>query len=73
MRKRFKEFLNNTERVDLKIIIALIFLCLFGCMMVYSASSYVCATSADFNYDDMYLLKKQLQFIVLGVISIRCV
>ena len=70
MRKRFKEFLNNTERVDLKIIIALIFLCLFGCMMVYSASSYVCATSADFNYDDMYLLKKQLQFIVLGVISI---
>lgn len=70
MRKRFKEFLNNTERVDLKIIIALIFLCLFGCMMVYSASSYVCATSADFNFDHAYLLKKQIQFIILGVIAI---
>lgn len=70
MKKRFKEFLNNTERVDLKIIIALIFLCLFGCMMVYSASSYVCATSAEFYYDDAYLLKKQVQFIILGIISI---
>lgn len=70
MRKRFKEFLNNTERVDLKIIIALIFLCLFGCMMVYSASSYVCATSADFFYDDANLLKKQILFIILGIFSI---
>ena len=70
MRKRFKEFLNNTERVDLKIIIVLTFLCLFGCMMVYSASSYVCATSADFFYDDAYLLKKQILFIILGIVSI---
>lgn len=67
MKKRFKNFLNNTERVDLKIIIAIIFLCAFGCMMVYSASSYICATEKSFSYDDAYMLKRQVLFIVLGL------
>lgn len=66
MKEKFKEFLNNTDRVDLKMILAIVLLCAFGCMMVYSASSYVCATSKDFQYDGAYLLKRQLAFSVLG-------
>lgn len=67
--KRFKNFLNNTDRVDLKIILAVTFLCAFGCMMVYSASSYVCSVSEDFNYDSTYLLKRQFLFIAGGFVA----
>ncbi|MDO5603253.1 MAG: FtsW/RodA/SpoVE family cell cycle protein, partial [Oscillospiraceae bacterium] len=67
MKKKFREFLNDTDRVDLKIIITIVFLCAFGCMMVYSASSYVCATTKDFNYDDAYMLKRQLAFVTAGI------
>ncbi len=68
MKEKFRNFLNNTDRVDLKIILAVTFLCAFGCMMVYSASSYVCSTSENFNYDGTYLLKRQLIFIAVGFI-----
>ena len=70
MKEKFKEFLNNTDRVDLKIIIAVLFLCIFGCMMVYSASSYICETREQFNYDDAYLLKRNMIFIVAGFVGI---
>lgn len=66
MKEKFKKFLNNTDRVDLKIILAIVLLCIFGCMMVYSASSYICATEEEFQYDGAYLLKRQIFFIVVG-------
>lgn len=58
------------ERLDLKITITLIFLCCFGLLMLYSASSYECSMSEDYNYDSAYLLKKQVQFMILGILCI---
>ena len=58
------------ERIDLKMTIALIFICCFGLLMLYSASSYECSMSKDYNYDSAYLLKKQMFFMAAGLIVI---
>lgn len=55
------------ERIDLKMTITLIFLCCLGLLMLYSASSYECSMSAAYEYDSAFLLKKQVQFMILGV------
>jgi cell division protein FtsW len=55
------------ERLDLKMTITLIFLCCLGLLMLYSASSYECSVTKDYNYDSAYLLKKQMLFMVLGI------
>lgn len=57
------------ERVDFKLTITLIFLCCFGLLMLYSASSYECSIDADCNYDSAYFLKRQAIFMVMGVVA----
>lgn len=66
-KKRSPKEIIPVERLDLKMTITLIFLCCFGLLMLYSASSYECSVSEDYNYDSAYLLKKQMQFMAMGV------
>lgn len=46
------------KNVYYNIILCTIFLCVYGLMMVYSASSVQCALSEKYNYDTMYFLKR---------------
>ena len=50
--------------------IALTFLCAYGAMMVFSATSYQCAMSKDYNYDSFALVKRQAMFMAAGFIAI---
>ena len=50
--------------------IALIFLCAYGAMMVFSATSYQCSMSKDYNYDSFALVKRQAMFMAVGFIAI---
>lgn len=46
----------------------ILFLCVIGLLMVYSASSYQCSVSAKYQYDSFYFLRRQVLYIGLGVI-----
>ncbi|MCI8714006.1 MAG: cell division protein FtsW [Ruminococcus sp.] len=63
---RLKEIKEGMNRTDLAIITITMFLCCFGLVMIYSASSYECSMSADYNYDSFYYLKNQLKYVLLG-------
>lgn len=64
--KIVKEIKENMNRTDLTIITMTVFLCCFGLVMIYSASSYECSMSVDYGYDSFYYLKNQLKYILLG-------
>lgn len=56
---------KHYKNIELKIILITIILCVFGCVMVYSASSY----SASINYNNEYhFLTKQIIGVALGAI-----
>lgn len=44
------------------------YLVLFGAIMIYSASSTTCANSEKYNYDSFYYFKRQMVFILLGLV-----
>ena len=46
--------------------LSVIFLCGIGLIMVYSSSSYECASSAKYNFDSTYFVKKQAQMMAVG-------
>lgn len=50
--------------------IALIFLCAYGAMMVFSATAYQCGISEDYNYDSFYFVKRQGMFMAAGFAGI---
>ena len=50
--------------------IALIFLCAYGAMMVFSATAYQCGISEKFNYDSFHFVKRQVMFMVGGFVAI---
>ena len=54
------------ENLHIKIIATLMIICVFGCLMVFSASSYTCAQKEMYNYDSMYMLKKQAIFMLIS-------
>lgn len=68
MQKIKKEILDG-KRTDLLVLIATIFLCAFGLIMIYSASYYECSLSKNCNYDPLYYMKRQVIFIVLGFLA----
>lgn len=69
MKKSVRVFINQMERIDYKIIVCLVLLNAFGLLMIYSASGFLCSLNEDYNYDDMYLVKRQAVFVVLGFIG----
>lgn len=50
--------------------IALIFLCAYGAMMVFSATAYQCSISEDYHYDAFYFVKRQGVFMIAGFVGI---
>lgn len=50
--------------------IALIFLCAYGAMMVFSATAYQCGISEKFNYDSFHFVKRQVIFMLGGFAAI---
>lgn len=69
MKRSVRVFINQMERIDYKIIVCLVLLNAFGLLMIYSASGFLCSLNEDYNYDDMYLVKRQAVFVVLGFIG----
>lgn len=50
--------------------IALIFLCAYGAMMVFSATAYQCGISEKFDYDSFHFVKRQVMFMLGGFVAI---
>lgn len=71
--KKFKNEANDIpimEKLHNKLIFVLIVICTFGCLMVFSATSDMCSQKAMYNYDSMYMLKKQICFMLAGFLII---
>lgn len=67
MREEIKCIANEQEKIHLKIIFTVFLLTIYGTVMVFSASSYICAQSSLYNYDSSYLFKRQLFFMLIGM------
>ena len=63
-----KKGYTYTPGVEIKIIVAVVFLMAFGLIMIFSASSYTSSISSVTNYDSAYYFKKQLKVMALGVL-----
>lgn len=57
-----------TSGVSFKIITAVLFLCAFGLIMIFSASSYSASISSTTNYDSAFYFKKQCVNIFAGTL-----
>ncbi len=71
-KKKTEEIIEKKEEeftvgVEYRIITAVVFLVIFGFIMVYSASSYTASLSEDCNFDGAYYLKKQIMFALIGL------
>ena len=71
-RKRWK-LRSYLLSFDMNLIVAVIFLIVFGLIMIYSASYYTASMGQAFNYDPTYLLKSQAKYSVLGVAAMLVV
>ena len=58
--------ISKLKRNNHMIWLSVIFLCGIGLIMVYSSSSYECASSAKYNFDSTYFVKKQAQMMAVG-------
>lgn len=65
MASRKKKKIKNQNFFDYTLLFVVIFLILFGLVMIYSTSSYDAAN--DFDGDSTYYLRKQLFATILGV------
>lgn len=75
MRQSVASYINNMERLDIKVIISLALLNIYGLIMIYSASAYGCSLSPEYHNDPLYLVKRQAVFVVIGFIFmlvLRC-
>ena len=59
-RRREKLFQFSLRGLDTNLMVVLFFVMVFGFIMIYSASYYTAGLSKAYNYDSMYLLKKQI-------------
>ena len=73
MSKRQRLFQPGTRGLDTNLLVVLIFIMVFGFVMIYSASYYTAGMSKAYNNDPMYLLKNQIVYTVLGVIAMLVV
>ncbi len=61
------------DRRDFILSMTLLLLCSLGIIMLYSASSYVCSIKEEYNYDSLYLFKRQTVFLVAGIVAMLLV
>ena len=59
--------------LDTNLLVALLFLMVFGFVMIYSASYYTASMSSTYNNDPVYLLKNQVIYSILGIIAMLVV
>ena len=57
--------MHKIQKLNIAIILITLFLCIFGMVMIYSASSY---SSQILHDDTFYFVKKQLFGFILGVV-----
>ena len=67
-RGRKKRALSYLLNYDTNLIVAVIFLIVFGLIMLYSASYYTASMRQSFNYDPAFFLKSQLKYSIIGLI-----
>lgn len=58
---------------DTSLILAVVFLTVFGLIMIYSASYYKTSMSETFRYDGAYFLKNQFKWSVVGIAAMMVV
>ncbi len=63
----FFSFLSYLFSYDTNLIVAVLFLIVFGLVMIYSASYYTASMSSAFKNDPTYLLKSQLKYSLFGI------
>lgn len=75
-KKRERLFQFSLRGLDTNLLVVVIFVMVFGFIMIYSASYYTAGMSKAYNYDPMYLLKNQVIYSLLGVaamIVVSCI
>lgn len=72
-RKRDRLFQFSLRGLDTNLMVALLFVMMFGFIMIYSASYYTAGMSAAFKHDPMYLLKNQIIYSILGIVAMLVV
>ena len=72
-RKKRNLFQFGLYGLDTNLLVVLVFIMVFGFVMIYSASYYTAGLSKAYNYDPMYLLKNQVIYSILGIVAMLVV
>lgn len=72
-RKKRNLFQFGLYGLDTNLLVALIFIMIFGFVMIYSASYYTAGMSKAYNNDPMFLLKSQVTYSILGIVAMLVV
>ncbi len=67
-KKKRRRLFSYLFSYDMNLIVAVLFLIVFGLVMIYSASYYTASMSDAFNHDPTFLLKSQLKYSILGIL-----
>ena len=67
-KKKLKKLFSYLVSYDMNLIVAVLFLFVFGLVMIYSASYYTASMSDTFNHDPTFLLKSQLKYSIVGLV-----
>ena len=67
-RRKQRQIIKDLFTYDTNLIVAVVFLTIFGLVMIYSASYYKASMSESFGNDPAYFLKNQLQWTVVGLV-----
>lgn len=67
-KKKLKKLFSYLVSYDMNLIVAVLFLIVFGLVMIYSASYYTASMSDTFNHDPTFLLKSQLKYSIVGLV-----
>lgn len=60
-------------QLDFSLLIAIVILCAFGLVMLFSASYYTAQNSSLYNYDGFYFLKSQAMYLAAGLVAMYIV
>lgn len=72
-KKRNRLFDFSLQGLDMNLIVALMFLIVFGLIMVYSSSYYLCSISKTEGYDPMSKVKSQAVMTIIGLVVLYLV